>query len=183
MIKKIHYMLATLVISVSLTVASTADTQAKEFTQFLTDFSLFCVGGVGDPSLHKEIAKSEGWKSVPEKFKPLLKSANGNDFDGWSYKRDRGIIYIIAFFSEVMDGKPVHGCSLMNFDADYKTNVEKMKQSFKAKRFNEYSMGVQYTEIFSIKLPQFSKAMIVTNQDRSRPKGSDMFKFDLLVFE
>jgi len=167
----------------SLIIGATTATQANDFTQFLKDFSLSCVGGIGNPILYKALAKSEGWKPIPEKLKPLLKSLDGNDFDGWSYKRDKGTIYLIAFSSAIIDGKRVHTCSLMNFDADYKTNVEKMKQSFKAKRFNEYSMGVQYTELFSVRLPQFSKAVITTNQDRSKAEGSDMFKFDLLVFE
>lgn len=158
-------------------------TKAEELTQFFLDFSNYCVDGIGSPVHYKAMADSENWKSLPEELMPLLQNANGDDFDGWAYQRNEGDIFAIAFASGSDNGRAMHTCSLVNLNADYKLNVSLMKKFFKAKRFDEYDMGMQYMELFSIRLPRFSKAMIFTSQDRSSPSGSDMFKFDLAVYE
>ena len=158
-------------------------TKAEELTQFLLDFSNYCVDGIGSPLHYNAMADSENWMSLPEELMPLLQNANGDDFDGWAYERGEGNIFAIAYATGSDNGKTFHTCSLVNLNTDYKSNVSQMKKFFDAKRFDEYNMGMQYMELFAIRLPLFSKAMIFTSQDRSSPEGSDMFKFDLAVYE
>ena len=157
--------------------------KAEIFTQYFKDFSTYCLDGIGSPKHYNAMAESEGWKLLPENLMPLLKNANGDDFDGWAYERGEGNIFAIAYATGSDNGKTMHTCSLVNLNTDYKTNVSQMKKFFDAKRFDEYNMGMQYMELFAIRLPLFSKAMIFTSQDRSSPEGSDMFKFDLAVYE
>ena len=157
--------------------------KANDLTQFFLDFSSYCLDGIGSPLHYKSMASSENWNSLPEEVMPLLQNANGDDFDGWSYQRDQGDIYLIAFASGKENGRAMHTCSLVNLNADYEANVSLLKELFKAKRFDEYDMGIQYMELFSVRHPRFSEAMVFTSQDRSKPSGSDMFKFDLAVYE
>jgi hypothetical protein len=161
----------------------TAPIKAEEFTQFFKDFSTYCVEGVGSPLHYKEMAKLEHWKALPEKLKPLLKNQNGDDFDGWAYEREKGNVYAIAFLSGIDQGKKFHTCSLVNLASDYGRNVQLAKKYFNAKKIDEYNMGMQYMEVFSIRLSRFSDSTLFTNQDRSASNGSDMFKFDLAVYE
>ena len=129
------------------------------------------------------MAKIENWVSLPEEKKVLLGNASGSPFDGWAYERDKGNMFMIAFATGEYDGSPMHSCSLVNLNSNYKKNVEMMIKRFRARKFDEYHMGLQYVEMFQIRLPRFNNAVIVTTQDQSQSPNNDMFKFDLAVFE
>lgn len=162
---------------------NSASLRAEEFTEFFKDFSSYCVDGIGSPLHYNEMARLEGWKPLPEQLKPLLKNQNGDDFDGWAYEKEKGNLFAIAFFTGVDQGKKFHTCSLVNLKSDYASNVKLMKKYFDAKKIDEYNMGMQYMEVFSVKHPRFARSLLMSNQDRSGAKGSDMFKFDLAVYE
>ena len=162
---------------------SVSISKAEEFPTFFKDFSTYCLDGIGSPIFYKAMAKSENWISLPEEKKALLGNATGSPFDGWAYEREKGNIFMIAFATGEYEGSLMHSCSLVNLNSNYKKNVELMIKRFKAVKFDEYHMGLQFVEMFKIRLPGFKNAIIITSQDQSQSQNNDMFKFDLAVFE
>tara|TARA_B110000503_G_C7048757_1_gene371380 strand:+ start:160 stop:699 length:540 start_codon:yes stop_codon:yes gene_type:complete len=157
---------------------------AENFTKFMKDFSIYCINGISSTMHYQEMAKLEGWKVLSNDQKVLLRNSKGNDFDGYVYKGNaRASIFMIGFGSVKEKGKMIHTCSLVNFASDYKTNVKQMIKHFNAKRLEDFHMGVQYMEVFSIDLPTYNKSIITTSQDKSQSQGKDLFKFDLVVYE
>ena len=157
---------------------------SNDFTKFMKDFSVYCYNGISSPLHYKAIAKKEGWKTLSDDQKVMLRNARGDDFDGYAYKgEDKSDITMIGFGSARDKGEIMHSCSLINFNSDYKTNVNQMIKHFNAKKIKDFHMGVQYMELFRVDLPAFKKSIISTNQDKSQSEGKDLFKFDLLVYE
>lgn len=161
---------------------SNSPLNAKEINDFMRTFSALCYQNLANMDSTRVLLEYEGWEPVDEKTMAVLgKPANPEAVvEGYKILKDKKEKkgFIIALTEVPNSNEKV--CTLLSIGKDdYSNNISLLEEYFEVTKISSNKEGLSVSEIWRIKHPMFSDAVVMTQKYSDRPRGEDLAQFHI----